>query len=189
MTYTPTYKVSEVVQMRREGLTYRQIGQHFRISSSHVGHIIKAADIRTRDAARAEALRQELRISDDCSKKMSVEDVLYLLDLSGRAKDQLQKWCECEGIVELSLLDLMDMLLPVVEHPAQYYDLMPAFKVHGLGKKIYAELIRSVSALDCGHTCEDEWTARKKSLKKHLRDLGCFIPYILHGQSPALLEE
>lgn len=189
MTYAPAYKVSEVVQMRREGLTYRQIGQHFRISSSRVGHIIKDADNRARQAARAADVRQELHISGDCSKKLAVEDVLCLLDLSRRAKDQFEKWCESDSITELNLFDLMDMLIPVVERSKEYYDLMPAYKVHGLGQKIYAELIKSVSALDCGDACEKEWTARKKRLKEHLMDLPGFYPYILRGRSPALLEE
>ncbi len=133
MTHTPTYKVSEVVRMRREGLTYRQIGEHFRISSSRVGHIIKAADKHDREAVRADTLRLELRASGGLTKKVPLADVLCLLDLSGRGKDQLQKWCNSESISGLSLLDLMDMLLPIVEHPKGYYDLMPAYKVRGLG--------------------------------------------------------
>lgn len=189
MTYKPPYKVPEVVQMRQEGLTYRQIGKHFGISSSRVGHVIKAADNRAREAARAETLRLELRASGGLTKKIPFDDLLCLLDLSARGKDQLQKWCNCEGIAELSLLDLMNMLLPVVEHPKEYYDLMPAYKVRGLGQIIYAELIKAVSALDCGGNCEQEWTARKKRLRKYLRKQGGSFPYILGGRSPALTEE
>ena len=68
MTYTPTYKVPEVVRMRREGLTYRQIGEHFRISSSRVGHIIKAAYKHDREAVRDDT-RLELRASGGLTKK------------------------------------------------------------------------------------------------------------------------
>ena len=174
--------------MRGEGMTLRQIGLRVGVSASRVGQLIQASEKSARLAARARAIREELRTANDCSRKVPVEDVLCLLDLSGKARDRLRKWCEWESITELSLFDLMDMLLPVVEHPSGHYDLMPAYKVHGLGQKIYAELIKAVSALDCGDACQTEWAARKQRLKDYLRGQGGFYPYILHGQVAALLE-
>ena len=187
MTYKPPYSVPEILKMRGEGMTLRQIGLRVGVSASRVGQLIQASGKSARLAARASVIREELRTANDGSRKVPVEDVLCLLDLSGKARDRLRKWCEWEAITELSLFDLMDMLLPVVEHPRGLYDLMPAYKVHGLGQKIYAELIKAVTALDCGDACQTEWTVRKERLKDYLRGQGGFYPYILHGRAAALL--
>ncbi len=187
MTYRPAYNVPEILEMSANGMTQREIGRRVGISGSRVGQLIQASQQRARRDQRAFAIRSELRVSSDMSRKLSVEDVLCLLDLSGKARDRLKKWCEWEAITELSLLDLMDMLLPVVEHPGDHYDLMPAYRVHGLGQIIYAELIKAVTAIDCGEICGAEWAARKKRLKDYLRDQGGYYPYILHGRVAALI--
>ena len=187
MTYRPVYNVPEIVRLHSEGMTQREIGRRVGISGSRVGQLVRASEKRARQEERASTIREELRTSNELTRKWPVEDVLGLLDLSGKARERLRKWCEWADIAELSLLDLLDMLLPVVEHPKSHYDLMPAYKVRGLGQKIYAELIRAVTALDRGDACEAEWEARKKNLKAHLRDEGGFYPYILDGRGAALL--
>jgi len=188
MTHSPAYSVPEILKLRQEGMTQREIGRRVGISGARVGQLIREAEERVPLDARASTLRGELCASNDLNRKLPVEDVLYLLDLSGKARSRLRKWCDWEDITELSLLDLMDMLLPVVERPKSHYDLMPAYRVHGLGQKIYAELIKAVTALDCGAACEAEWETRRKNLKTHLRNEGGLYPYVLHGRGAALVE-
>jgi len=98
MTYKPRYSVPEIVRMHGEGLTHREIGRRAGISSSRVGQLICKSTKTAGLEERARSLREELRSSNDCARKLPFEDVLCLLDLSGIARNRLRKWCVWEGI-------------------------------------------------------------------------------------------
>ena len=76
----------------------------------------------------------------------------------------------------------------MVAKPRGPYDLMPAYKVKTLGQKLYATLIKTLSAMNCGDTFRDEWSARKRRLRDYLVATGEYYPYILHGKQAALRE-
>ena len=57
-----------------------------------------------------------------------------------------------------------------------------------LGQMLYANMIKAVSAVDCGERFRAEWTARKKRLREYLSGTGAYYPYILNGKRSALLE-
>ena len=56
-----------------------------------------------------------------------------------------------------------------------------------LGQILYANMIKSLSAIDCGKAFIGEWTTRKMALRDYLISTGGFYPYILNGKGAALL--
>ena len=54
-----------------------------------------------------------------------------------------------------------------------YYRHMPAYRVNRLGRILYAEMIRALSALDCGGAFQAEWTKRKRRLPPTWNSYRC----------------
>ena len=82
----------------------------------------------------------------------------------------------------------MDFLIPFVERAADLYDRMPGYRARGVGKILYAAMIRQMSAVDCGDVFRSEWAERKARLREHLRATRGYYPHLLHGKNPALAE-
>lgn len=55
-----------------------------------------------------------------------------------------------------------------------------------MGQILYANMIRALSAVDCGEAFQAEWAARKERLREYLVGTGAFYPCILHGKGAVL---
>ena len=186
MTYKPSYTIPDILQMRSEGKTYSEIGHHFRISRSRVGHIIQHERQRAKLAQRSAAIHARMRAVNDLDRKWPVEDLFCVLDLPPRADTVLRSHFEKQGVTECSLRDLMDLLIPFVEGSGDYYDHLPAYRIKYLGQIFYGQMIKGLSAVDGGDEFATEWEDRKEGLRKYLTSLRGGFPYLLHGRNPAL---
>ena len=184
--YMPPYAIPEVLRLKAEGQTHSQIAKHFGVSRSRVGQIIKRETQRAQAAERSAAIRNDIRASNDVGRNLSIDDLICVLRLSPRAAAVFPACLKRLGISEFSLRDMMDFLIPLVEHPGDLLDAMPAYRVRMLGQILYADLIKAMSAVDCGEMIRAEWTERKRWLREYLVDTGGFYPYILNGKDAAL---
>jgi hypothetical protein len=195
MAYQPPYAIHEILRLKSEGQTHSQIGQHFGRSGSLIGHILKVERLRALSAERSQAIRTEIRASNDIGRRLPMDDLFCVLNPIPRVEAILRRHFKRQGIEALSLLDMMDFLIPVVEDAKgsracpdyeEYLRYMPAYRVKNLGQILYAAMIKAMSAVDCGEAFRVEWTARKKRLRDHLIGRGGFYPYILNGKNAAL---
>jgi hypothetical protein len=184
--YKPPYTVPEVLRLRTEGRTYRQIARHFGISGSRVGQIIERERQRAFSAERSAAIRAGIRAGNDIARKLPIDDLLCVLSLPKRAESVLKECLQRIGIEAFSLLDMMEFLIPVVERPRELLDAMPAYRVRLVGQILYADMIRGMSAVDCGESLRAEWADRRRRLREYLVGTGGRYPYILHGKCAAL---
>ena len=169
--YKPRYTVPEILRMKAEGRTHSQIANHFRISTSRVGQLIKAEKERIESAAKAERLRQQIRASVDLSdldRKLPVDDLFCLLQLPPIVCERFKRSYQWQDIRELSLREFMDALLPLVEHPKNFYEVLPAFKIRWIGRKSYAAVVMRLSSLDLGEVFSKEWAERRRRLAEYL---------------------
>ena len=185
MSYKPPYAIPEVLRLRSEGLTRTQIADHFGISGSRVGQIIEGERQRLLCIERSAAIRNEIRSSNEICRKLPIADLFCVLNLPRKPQGVLTAHFDRQGITSFSLLDMMDLLIPVVD-AQDYYDRMPAYRVKMLGQILYADMIKALSAVDCGGVFQAEWTVRKARLREYLIGRGGFCPYILQGRNPAL---
>jgi len=181
--------ILRIMNMLVAGRTYFQISRNFGISRARVGQIIKREKQRKASTERARQLCQQIRADNDIDKKLSIDDLFCILELTRRAETVLRTYFNRQGITEFSLRDMMDFLIPAVESPKNHYDLMPAYKVKMLGQILYATMIKGLSHVDCGEAFRGEWTARKRRLRDYLASTGGFYPYIMNGKGAALLAE
>jgi len=166
-SYEPPYTIPEIVRMRSEGLTYSQIGNHFGVSSSRIGHILKREEEKQFAAGRSATILEETSARNDIDRKLSISDLFCVMNLSKRAEAVLKKHFSSKNIAEFSLREMMDFLLPIVHGSGDYYDYLPAYRVKTLGIILYSEMVGAMSSMDGGETCEQVWTGRKEQLRNY----------------------
>lgn len=171
-SYQPPYTIPEVLQMRSQGKTYSEIGNHFGVSSSRVGQIINREKQQRQSGEHRKVILNGIHNDNDIELAIPVENMLCVLNLSAKAKTCLKRYFEAKKITELSLRDMMDVLLPVVDVDAGYMDHLPGYRVKGLGTIIYTELVQGLSAVDKGETFQREWTKRKGLLREYIARNG-----------------
>jgi hypothetical protein len=186
--YKPPYTVAEILRLRSEGKANSQIAQRFGVSRSRIQQIIAHEQRRTFSAQRSVAIRQELAACNGIDRKLPIDDLFCVLNLPPRAETVLRNHFGERGVDACSLLDMMDLLIPLVEGPADHYDHMPAYRVKWLGQILYADMIRALSAVDCGEALRTEWGDRKTHLREYLKATCGYYPYMLHGRNAALLD-
>jgi len=196
MIYKRRYTLPEVLRLKAEGLTNAQIASQFGISGTRVWQLIRREQLRIASAARSAVIRAEIGAVDDLDRKLTLDDLCCVLNLSRRAEAVLRRHLSQQGVAGFSLRDMMDFLIPIVDDAKvvntggddyeDYLRHMPAYRVNRLGRILYAEMIRALSALDCGGAFQAEWTERKRRLRDYLVGSGDFQPYLLRGKNPAL---
>jgi len=153
-----------IVAARRTGATYREIGERFGVSGSRVQQIISMHERAKRDLARMEVLRTEIRETNDCDKKWSIDFLLEAVALPFLPARAIKRWCHQNGHSEISLNDLMDYALP--EDPmfdAYGWVKSPATQQKGVGRKTYKALIKHLTERDLGERYNEEWGRRIKN--------------------------
>jgi len=188
MPCKPPHSPQEVLRLKSEGLTNLQIAGHFGISGSRVGQILEQERQRASSVEHSAALRNGISTLNGIDRKLSIAALFCVLNLPRRARTVLMAHFSRECITNFSLLDMMDLLIPIVEDTRDYYEHMPAYRVKMLGQILYADIIKAMSAVDCGEVFQAEWSARKKRLRVYLVGTKGFYPFILRGKRAALSE-
>ena len=198
MTYRPRHTLSEIQRLKSEGLTHSEIAALFGISTTRVWQIVKQEQQRIVTANRSAAICTEIMASNDLGKKLAMDDLFCVLNLSKKAEAVLWRHLIRQGVTGFSLRDMMDFLIPIVDDATgittsgapfdfeEHRRHMPAYRVKMLGQILYAEMIKALSAVDCGEAFRTEWVDRKRRLRDYLIGTGNFHPYVLNGKNAAL---
>jgi len=182
-----TKRDSEVVRMRKEGISYKQICERFRISRSRVGQIISAFELEEQQRERFRQVLQTLRSTNDIDKKWPKETIMECLLLPRAFAWRLERYFQRENIVELSLRDLMDFLISANIEPGQgLFEVMPALTQFNVGRKTYAVLVRCVSQQDFGKAFETEWAMRIGNVIRYLQRTHACVPSVLQDIAVSL---
>jgi hypothetical protein len=186
MPYKPPYTIPEVLRLNADGLPNSEIAARLGISTTRVWQLVKQEQQRYQAAERAVVIRREISDSHTIDGKLSLSDLFCILILPKKHQRVLMAHFAERGIIEFSLRDMMDLLIPVIAVSNDLYDHMPAYRVRKLGVIIYADIIKAMSAVDCGEACQAEWAARKDMLREYLVRTKGFHYYVLHGKEAAL---
>jgi len=171
---------AEILRLRREKLSYKQIGDKFHISRERVRQILCRFEAEERRKERSEDLRAIIQSSNDIGKMWPGDFMLDALLLQKRPRWSVQRFMESRGMSEASLKDLMDFLIADTERlPVNRLEAMPAYRQKNVGIKTYAALVDHLSGLDLGVAFNMEWARRVKKLMRHLSSSGQYIPLLL----------
>ena len=171
MKRRPRYTVPEILQMRADGKRNQEIAERFNISAARVGQIIRKEEEQVLEVERSESRRRRIRASNDLNdlnKKLPVDDIFCLLELPQVVVNRFNDHFRWTGIQMLSLREFMDILIPVVDTPRNFYDVLPAFKIRNIGRKSYAAVVVKLSSLNLGEAFSREWAERRRRLSLYL---------------------
>ena len=175
-----TKRDSEVVRMRKEGISYKQICERFGISRSRVGQIISAFELEEQQRERSRQILQTLRSTNNIDKKWPKEIIMECLLLPKVFAWRLERHFQRENIVELSLRDLMDFLIfGHIEAGQDLFQVMPALTQFNIGRKTYAFLVGRVSEQGLGEAFHTEWTMRVGNAVRYLQRTHAYVPSVL----------
>lgn len=171
---------SEVVRMRKDGISCKLICERFGISRSRVGQIISVFEREEQLRERSGQILQMLRSTNNIGKKWPKETIMECLLLPKVIAWRLERYFQRENIVELSLRDLMDFLITGYIEPGQdLFQVMPALTQFNVGRKTHAALVRRVSQQDLGETFHTEWAMRIRNAVRYLERTHAYVPSVL----------
>jgi hypothetical protein len=156
---------SEIIQKRNKGATYQEIADLFGLSRERVRQIIVRSELEKEQRLQSEKILAIIKITDDINKKWPTNFLIDGLKLPKKTAWALNKYFERHSIIQLSLLDLMNFLIPENDlNDTDFLMNVPAFKEKWVGGKTYASLVEYLSKYDLGHNFNTEWEKRIKKL-------------------------
>jgi hypothetical protein len=171
---------ADILRLRREQVSYKEIGQKFDISRERVRQIVCRLEAEAKRKERSGELRSVIRAANEIGKMWPADFILDALLLQGRPRWSVQRFMENRHMTEASLRDLMNFLIAdTIELPFNRSQAMPAYRQKDLGIKTYSVLVDHLSGLDLGDAFNTEWAKRLKNLIRHLSSSGQYVPRLL----------
>ncbi len=171
----------KIVQTRNKGTTYQDIADLFGLSRERVRQIIIRSELDKKQRLQSEEIKEIIRLSDDINKKWPTDFLIDGLRFPKHTTRVLNKYFDRCNIIQFSLKDLMDFIIPERElFRARFWVNVPAFDEKGLGAKAYTSLVDNLSEQDLGHIFNAEWIKRLKILMQYLVKYDKGIPMSLH---------
>lgn len=163
----------QIVKMRRDGATYRQIACNYGLSAERIRQITSRyedCEERTRDL---QHLSVEMRAPGGLTRRWPSSYLISALGFSRRAAGILIRHFDSEAVETLSLIELLDFILPK-EYPANCPTIenIPAFRVRNLAIILHASLVNRLCELEFGEIFRTEINERKAELQKYLEPHG-----------------
>ncbi len=171
---------SQIIRMYKKGMTFRELAEHFSVSSCRIGQIVKMERERKRADINATGYIARVRKANDINKLWVAKKLLRSLKLPIRAVNPLIfHFTHKKGKNRISLRDLMDVTVaPDIGVSHLYLDGMPVSSLKSIHMKTVAQMVRRFSDVDLGDRFQKEWTNRKAKLKcyldKHLKLKSAF---------------
>ena len=148
----------EVLRMRKEGKSLRQLSNRFGISVERIEQIILCYELGKEIEEKSEKIRERFRSVDDIGKKWPEDIIIVGLLFPKMVTWRLKKYFERHDIQEISLKDLMDFLiLEKKRRPTDLFEVVPAFKENQFGRKTVYVMIKHLSEQDLGDSFNSEW--------------------------------
>ena len=153
----------KIIQARNKGATYQEIAGLFGLSRERVRQIVVQSETEKEQRLRSKKILETIKVTDDINKKFKTNFLVDGLHLPKKTTSALDKYFERHNITQLSLLDLMNLLIAEKElHETDLWMNVPALKEKWVGRKAYASLIEYLSKYDLGHNFNTEWEKRLK---------------------------
>lgn len=157
---------SQIVQMRKEGVSTIKVARKFRLSRCRIQQIEQRAADDASLAVRRSVLRAQMREADDPERMWTVQDLVDACITTRRTKIQLQKHFARTEQTQISIRELMDMCLqrPQVSKATIR---TPLLRVSGIGKKCFWSVADGLTNTDMGSRCNEEWQSRLVRVKQY----------------------
>ena len=171
----------EIVKVREEGKTLRQVSSKFGLSFERIRQIIFCYELGKEIEERSAKIKKRFRSVDDIERKWPKEMVVEGLLFPKMVIWRLKRYFERHDIDEISLKGLMDFLIQdKMRRSTDLFEVVPAFKENHFGRKTVYAMIKHLSVQDLGDSFNSEWEKRLESLSRYFRRAGQNVPLDLH---------
>jgi len=158
---------ARIRQMQVNGASKKEIALAVSISNQALHLVLKKFEAERVAKERSAQLLQEIRWEDDPDRKWKVEQLTDALLLPIRARTSLgYRW---KKVTELSLRDLMELVISDNPHPKPGFLLTPLVDFRNVRLKTFWETVERLTELDLGERCNQEWRRRLERLRQASR--------------------
>jgi hypothetical protein len=154
----------QIVEMRRAGYTYRAVAEHFDRSPSLAQQVVRRFKRQEELSEQSRGLLEQLRKSDDVRKKWDAIALVSGLLLPSRVTKVLIRHFAAHAVREISLLDLMDMMIND-SNPDELFGVAVGFRIKHIGENSFCAIVARLMDLDLGSNANREWARRTDVLR------------------------
>lgn len=144
--------------MRAQGVARQEIARLFRITPARVAMI--------EQEAASERAQVERRAADDLDKTWPVVDLVDALHLLTVARARLLAHFEQQHKTELSLRELMELVISEHGDAVEAFARTPLLRIRGIGKYGFYSVAAELTETDLGPRCNAEWQRRLAVLRR-----------------------
>ena len=165
----------QILQMRQDGFSQREVARKFKLSPSRIWLIERRDAADKAMAERRAKLREQIGAEDDPERMWPVNDLADGLGLTVVTKKRLLDHLEQTGKRKICLRELMAMCSDSPAEGGEYAS-PPLLKVCGIGVKGFWSVVNGLTNLDMGSRCNEEWRRRLVMVKRNCGITGA-TPY------------
>jgi hypothetical protein len=155
----------QILEMRRAGCSYRAVGEHFGRSPSLAWHVVRRLELQEELSKQSQALLEEIRKSDDLARKWDAIALVNGLLLPSRITKVLVRHLAAQGVREISLLELMDMLINA-DDPDEFFGVAVGLRIKHIGGDSFCSIVDRLMEVDLGANAKSEWARRIEILSR-----------------------
>jgi len=160
---------ARIRQMQEDGASKKEISLAVGISREALDLVLNKFETERVAKERSAQLLQDIRWEDDLDRKWKIEELMGALLLPIRARTALGYGSEWKKVTELSLRELMDLVISDEPHPKPGFLLTPLVDFRNVRLKTFWETVRRLTELDLGDRCNQEWRRRLERLRQASR--------------------
>jgi len=167
----------EILKMRKEGKSFRELSRLFGISFERIRQIVFRSELGKEIQEKSEKIRECFRSSDDIEKRWPKDIMLVGLLFPKTVTWRLRRYFEGHDIQEISLKDLMDFLIrDKKRRSTNLFEVVPALRRNHFGRKTVHTMIKHLSEQDLGDSFNIEWDKRLESLRRYFKRIDQDVP-------------
>lgn len=157
---------AEILRLLAEGMPVRVLADRFGLPECRVQQLRQDA----KQQKRVQDLQAQMRDADDIDRPWPVETVVAALNVDTRSHNCLERCLREDGRTEVTLKNVLDLLLPGDGGEAPVTDYGSGRRGRGIGIYIYGYLLRGIYCADLGRAFRREW--KRKCLAHAQRNWG-----------------
>jgi hypothetical protein len=157
----------KILRMRQEAIGRSEVARRFGLSRSRIWLIERAFKAEEALTERRNLMRAELRTADDPDKMRPVGDLLDALRWRDRYKTPLLKHLGSLGKKDMSVQELMDLAVTVIEEGGVERIKVPILRICSIGKYGLRDLLAQLREIDFGPRGSQIWQEKRAALNRH----------------------
>jgi hypothetical protein len=160
---------ARIRQMQEDGASTKKITLAVGISLKALYQVLKKVEAEKAAKERGAQLLQEICFADDPDRKWKVTQLMDALLLPTRVRTCLGYRWERESVTELSIRELMELVISDKPHPKPGFLLTPLVDFRNVRLESFWATVKRLAELDLGDRCNQEWRRRLELLRQASR--------------------